>query len=512
MMMEPDNLPPGFERYLRPIFDHMFEGIQIIDFDWRYVYVNATAASHGRRAKSDLVGRRMMEVFPGIERTEMLSRLERCITEREPQSVLNEFTYPDGDTGWFDLRMSPVPTGVLVLSIDTTAARTVEAQLHEAGKLEAIGRLAGGVAHDFNNLLTVIGGYSDLVLSGMSPEDPFRHELEEIHRASERATALTQQLLAFSRRQMLELRVLDLNEVVSRMDTLLRRLIGADVDLVTRVNPDAGNVVADPSQLEQIIMNLAVNARDAMPNGGKLTIQTDNVELDDAYARTHVDATPGPHVMLAVSDTGTGMDSDTKSRIFEPFFTTKELGKGTGLGLATVYGIVKQSGGNIWVYSEPGRGTTIKVYLPLVVEPASSPRPEATKPPAPTTGTETVLVVEDDAPARRFVRDVLQSAGYTVLDTGETEEAVHLAMRHPGPIHLLLTDIVLPGGGGRELAERVLAVRPGLHVIYMSGYTDDAIVHRGVLDPNTPFIDKPIAADALLLKLREIMDRFVPAS
>jgi len=505
------SMPPGFERYLGPIFDHMFEGIQIIDFNWRYLYLNARAAAHGRRERDELIGRSMADAYPGIEQTKMFDLIRRCMTERVPQNTLSHFTYPDGTSAWFDLRMDPVPLGVLILSIDVSAARAAEAQSRETRKLEAMGRLAAGVAHDFNNLLTVIGGYSDLVLGSTSDDDPFRRELEEISQASKRASALTQQLLAFGRRQRLEPRVLDLNDVVTRMDSLLRRLIGADIDLSTRANLRAGTFTADPGQIEQVIMNLAVNARDAMPGGGKLTIQTDMVELDEDYARTHPDATAGPHVMLAVSDTGTGMDSETRGRIFEPFFTTKEQGQGTGLGLATVYGIVKQSGGNIWVYSEPGRGTTFKVYLPHVPDTAVAAPPDIVEPAIATKGTETVLVVEDDPAVRSFIGDVLRRGGYTVLDAGDAEDALATAARHPDRIHLLLTDIVLPGANGRALAERLFPVRPEVKVLYMSGYTDDAIVHRGVLDADAPFIDKPIAAGILLQKVRTVIDQLVPA-
>jgi signal transduction histidine kinase len=427
--------------------------------------------------------------------------------ERTPQNMVNEFRYDDGSTAWFNLRMDPIPMGVLVLSIDITAEKVAEEQLRDAQKMEAIGRLAGGVAHDFNNLLTVIAGYSDLVLNEMKEQDRFRTELEEIYKASERASALTRQLLAFSRRQRLEPQVLDLNSVVIDMDRLLRRLIGADIDLVMKVNSGIGSVLADPGQIEQIIMNLAVNARDAMPGGGKLTIQTDNVELDDEYVRLHADARPGAHVMLAVSDTGTGMEDSTRARIFEPFFTTKEQGKGTGLGLATVYGIVKQSGGNIWVYSEPGRGTTFKVYLPITAAAAAAPAVRRSPAIRPAAATGTVLVVEDDDAVRGFVRSVLDAAGYTVIDSGDPKQALELCARDARTIHLLLTDIVLPGIGGRELAGRMTAARPGLRVVFMSGYTDDAIIHRGGLDPSAAFVDKPIAAAALLAKLSEVLGR-----
>jgi two-component system, cell cycle sensor histidine kinase and response regulator CckA len=510
--MDARNGPPGFERYLGPVFDHLFEGIQVVDFEWRYVYLNATAAGHARRGRDGLIGHRMMDAFPGIEEASMFHTLRRCMEERLPCNMVNEFTYPDGRAGWFDLRMSPIPMGVLILSIDVTATKTAEAQLNEATKLEAVGRLAGGVAHDFNNLITVIQGYSEMILEGLGPDAPFRNEVFEIHQASGRAAALTQQLLAFSRRQRLEPRVLDINEVIARMDTLLRRLIGADVNLVTRMNPHAGQVLADPGQLEQVLMNLAINARDAMPDGGELTIETDAVDLDQAYAERHLDAAPGPHVLIAVSDTGTGMDEPTQARIFEPFFSTKEQGKGTGLGLSTVYGIVKQSGGNVWVYSEPGRGTTFKIYLPLAAGPDAAPAPvRPAGPPRLASRSETILLVEDDAAVREFIRNVLERVGYTVLEAGDAIDALELAAGQPHRPDLLLIDLVLPGTTGRDLAQLIRTRHPELRVLFMSGYTDHAIVHRGMLDATSHFIDKPIATDDLLDRVRRVLDRLAPA-
>lgn len=393
----------------------------------------------------------------------------------------------------------------MVLAVDVTERRSLERQLQQAQKMEAVGHLAGGVAHDFNNLLGVILGYSELLLTHASLQGPARNQLLEIKKAGERAATLTRQLLAFSRKQIIEPVVLDLNALVADMSKLLHRLIGEDIKLVTVLSPSLGRVKADPGQLEQVVMNLAVNARDAMPNGGKLTIETANMELDEEYAHKHVTVVPGPYVLLAVSDTGVGMDEATKSRIFEPFFTTKEDGKGTGLGLATVYGIVKQSGGSIWVYSEPGRGTSFKIYLPLVSMPVSPPRnAEALHAPG---GQETVLVVEDAEAMRKMTCDFLLSRGYTVLEAKDGPEAIGLAASHPGQIHLLVTDLVMPGMNGRELAEQLCATYENLRVLYISGYTGDAVVRLGILDGAAAFLQKPFTLHSLASKVREVLDQ-----
>jgi nitrogen-specific signal transduction histidine kinase/CheY-like chemotaxis protein len=395
----------------------------------------------------------------------------------------------------------------LVLATDVTERRQLENQLRQAHKMEAVGQLAGGIAHDFNNLLTVILGYSDVVLNKLSADHRLCEEVHEIRKAGERAAALTGQLLAFSRMQVLLPQVIDLNEVVTHVYKMLRRLIGEDIDLRTVCAPATGRVKADQGQLEQVLMNLAVNARDAMPEGGVLTIGTRNAEVDASYAREHVPMEPGSYVMLSVSDTGTGMDAKTKGRIFEPFFTTKEKGKGTGLGLATVYGIVKQSGGFIWASSEPGHGTSFEIYLPRVDEKAGVAAgygaPQAREGVG---GTETVLLVEDEEGVRRLAREVLEAHGYTVLEASGWQSALGLADSHGGPIHLLLTDVVMPEMGGPEVASRLSALRPAIKVLYMSGYTNYAVFHRGLLDAGIAFLQKPFSPDELARRVRELLD------
>ena len=386
------------------------------------------------------------------------------------------------------------------------ALRRSEEQLRQAVKMEAVGRLAGGVAHDFNNILTAITGYGELLLMNLDPQDSGRQDVQDILLAADRAASLTRQLLAFSRKQVLQPQRLALNRVVANMDKMLRRIIGEDIDLVTVLGPEPGTVTADPGQIEQVIMNLAVNARDAMPQGGKLTIETADVDLDEAYAQNHLEAQPGPYVMLAVSDTGVGLDQEAQARIFEPFFTTKELGKGTGLGLSTVYGIIKQSGGLIWVYSEPGRGTTFKIYLPRLEAPGDvaglSQVPGKCE-----WGSEIILLVEDEDMVRQVARRILARLGYTVLEAASGPDALVVSREHAGPLHLMLTDVVMPGMSGQEIMENLKPQRPEMKVLFMSGHTENAIVHHGVLDPGTAFIQKPFKHDFLAHKVREVLDK-----
>ncbi len=388
------------------------------------------------------------------------------------------------------------------------ALRLSEEQLRMSQKLEAVGQLAGGVAHDFNNLLTVISGYSELVLNRLSARDDNRPKIEEIKRAAERASTLTRQLLAFSRKQVLQPKLFDLNHLVTDMSKMLRRLIGENIEMTTIIGPETP-INADPGQIEQVLMNLVVNARDAMPNGGRLTVETARVEIDEAYASTHLSVQPGPYVLLAVTDTGGGMDAEIRKHIFEPFFTTKEQGKGTGLGLSTVYGIVKQSGGNIWLYSEPGQGTVFKVYLPAATDvevqaTAATDRVELPR------GTETILIVEDEPQIRHLAFDCLAYCGYDVLSASNGLEALQLIERLQRPIDLILTDIVMPKLGGRELSERMNALQPSAKVLFMSGYTNDSVVNHGILDGATWFIQKPFTLESLGRRVREVLDSDEP--
>jgi PAS domain S-box-containing protein len=395
--------------------------------------------------------------------------------------------------------------GFLAIQHDITRRKELEAQFRQAQKMESVGQLVSGIAHDFNNLLTVINGTAELLLALVSHDDQMHADVQEIFRAGERAAALTRQLLAFSRQQILEPRVLNVNTVVAGMESLLRRLLGEDIDLVVVRAPGVGHVKADPGQLEQVIVNLTANARDAMPQGGRLTLETENVEIDEAYARVQGEAgPPGSYVRLTVSDSGVGMDEATRVRIFEPFFTTKGLGKGTGLGLSTVYGIVKQSEGFISVYSEVGRGTSFKIYLPQVTEAADTDRPGPTA--VSSSGTETILLVEDNAGLRKLATRVLKPAGYTVLEAASGEEALAVLAGRDAPVHLLLTDVVMPGMGGRELVERLAETWPEMKVLYMSGYTSDVMVRHGVLEGQMSFLNKPFTAAALLRTIREVLD------
>ncbi|MGD9548147.1 MAG: ATP-binding protein [Candidatus Krumholzibacteriia bacterium] len=668
------------------ILDRLLEGCQIIGPDWRYLYVNAAAAEQGRRPREDLVGLTMPEAYPGIERTPMFETLTRCMRERTYERMENEFIYPDGSRGWFELRFEPVPEGVFILSMDVTERKLAEArvthlnavlkglravgqlilhdddpenlihnacevlvhtrgfqaaaivltdpedgsvqasarsgvtnqglidligsgripecarealaksrfvlrrghderclncpafpdhpdeaeeltiplefegtaygfmivtlpammgedpeecallaemamdlahalrgfvlrserdrsaaaliraeeQLRKSQRLKAIGRLAGGVAHDFNNILAVQIGLCDLIDQEIEPDHPIADDVAAIRASAERAADLTRQLLAFGRRQALRVETVQLNDVVAGLHKMLLRLIGEDIVLGAELAGDLGNIEADRSQVEQIIMNLVINARDAMPDGGTVTLETANVQFDRGYLGRHLEVSSGPHVMLAVTDTGCGMDRETQEHLFEPFFTTKDRGKGTGLGLATVYGIVKQSRGHIWVYSEPGRGSTFKVYFPQVFR-ESDAVPER-RPTKPVQGKgQLVLLVEDDPTLRNLIGKTLTRGGYIVHAAGTGEEALAAVKTEGLAPAVLLTDVVMPGMNGRTLSDHLGGVIPGLKTLFMSGYTDNAIIHHGVLDAGIFFLQKPFTSDSLLASIQELL-------
>jgi two-component system cell cycle sensor histidine kinase/response regulator CckA len=388
---------------------------------------------------------------------------------------------------------------------DITEYKRLESQFLQAQKMEAIGILAGGVAHDFNNLLTVINGYAELLGNSLSSDKSRLRELEQIRMAGQRAASLVSQLLAFSRKQIFHSKMVNLNDILDETSKMLRRLIGEDIELAVITHPGLGSVYADPGQIQQIIMNLAVNARDAMPQGGKLTIETAHVNIDAEYVRRHPMVEKGTYIMLAISDNGTGMDAETQTHLFEPFYTTKETGKGTGLGLSTVYGIVKQSNGYVWVYSEPGTGTTFKIYFPRAEGEVAKLADEG-KSELGLSGVETVLIAEDEPSVRTLTVRILLARGYKILEASNGREALDIAREYDGDIHLVITDVVMPGMGGSELVAQLEMVRPGIKALFVSGYTDNAIVHHGILDSNVAFLQKPFTVESLACKVREVID------
>jgi two-component system, cell cycle sensor histidine kinase and response regulator CckA len=495
------------ERRYRRIIETTNEGVWIVDAESKTTFVNRRMASMLGTEPQSLIGTSIFE-FVRDEATVKALRQRESHAAGQSETRLER---KDGNTTWALLDTTAIIDGsgnyegALVMAMDVSSRKRLEEQLRQAQKMEAVGSLAGGIAHDFNNLLTVILSGTSLVLEGLKPGDPIIAELEEVRKAGERAGALTRQLLAFSRQQLLEPRILDVNQIVLGLEKMLRRLMGEDIELSLLLSHMLGKIRADPGQMEQIIMNLVVNARDAMPQGGKITIESGNCELTAAYTALHLGVTPGDYVMLAITDTGIGMNADTRGRIFDPFFTTKEKGRGTGLGLSTVFGIVQQSGGHIWVYSEPGKGTTFKVYFPRkdgVVETAP------TLPPSPLTlrGVETILLVEDEEQVRAISRTILRRYGYNVLEAQNGGEAFLICERYTAKIHLLVSDVVMPRMSGRQLAERLAPMRPDMRVLYVSGYTENSVVHHGVLDAGIAFLQKPITPDALLRKVREVLD------
>ncbi len=495
------------EARLRVLVEQLPAVLWTVDRNLRFT--SALGAGFVRlKIKPDaLLGTSLLDYFETADQTFLPIAAHRRAVAGEPMTFHVEWK-----SGSYACHVEPLRdsdgqvSGAICMSLDITDRKQLEEQLRQAQKMEAVGRLAGGIAHDFNNLLMVIQGYSDLLVERLPGGDPLRRNAEQIQMASQRASSLTRQLLAFSRKQMLAPKILNVQSVVAEMEKILRRLIGEDIQLETSSVPDLGLVKADRSQIEQVILNLAVNARDAMPQGGRLTIETANVELDSSYSHPPAVLSPGRYVMMAVTDNGCGMDAETQAHVFEPFFTTKEKGKGTGLGLATVYGVVKQSGGYVWVYSEPGRGTSFKIYLPRIEETAvPALRDGKSEMQIPQRGSETILLVEDEKGVRELAREYLASSGYTVIEAEDGHTALELAAMHVGQIHLLLTDVVMPGISGRELAERVSQIRPGIKIIYMSGYTDQAVVHHGILQNDAVLLQKPFTLMTLAGKLREML-------
>ena len=495
--------------YLRVSIDHLLEGVQVVGTDWRYLYVNDTAARHGQRTPEDLIGRTMMECYPGIDDTELFTTLRAVMDERTPQRLRNEFVYPTGERRWFDLRIQPVPSGICVLSIDVTdehlsreRLRALERELEDAKRLEALGRLAGGIAHDFNNQLTAILGFTQLLLDHQTDEAVTR-DLREVQGAAERSASLTRQLLAFSRRRTMTLAPVDLNDVVGNLSRLLERVLPANVACEVRCGERLDRTLGDTGQLEHVLTNLVLNARDAMPAGGRLAISTGTVELTDDDARQHPSMKSGRYTVLTVADTGHGMDEETQARIFDPFFTTKGAGKGTGLGLATVYGVVTQMGGFVRVYSERGRGTTFRLYFPPAPDAAVEPAPlrRAAEPRA--RGGETVLVVEDDRAVRELAARVLRRHGYVVAEAASAEDARGMLSTRRGP-DLLLVDVMLPGQSGPDFI-RDLHAAP-VPTVFMSGYSE-LILRHSLRDGAPRILEKPFTGHDLVTVVRQALDR-----
>jgi PAS domain S-box-containing protein len=498
------------EARFRSIIEHASDFILILDAEGLVRYASPSS-DRALGQNESLVGRSIFELISSADESGLRNFLERAKEKAESQSSIELRTSlavaPPRvlQVSATNLLQEPSVAGIVINAREITEVKRLEEQLRQAQRMEAIGTLSGGVAHDFNNLLTVIRGYTNQLLE--SPHNPpeSRLQIKRIDEAAERASSLTRQLLAFSRRQVLQPKVFDVNALVANLDQMLRRLIGEHIEMRTVASQEACLVKADAGQIEQVIMNIAINARDAMPQGGRLMLETAHAELDTAFAAEIAGALPGPYVMLAVSDTGEGMDPETKAHIFEPFFTTKGLGKGTGLGLSTVYGIVKQSGGYVSVYSELGRGSTFKVYLPRAQDAAKTRRKEEPMN-ADAQGNETVLVVEDEPMIRELVETMLQSRGYSVLTVDDPLKATAFAAAHTGTIHLLLTDVVMPGISGREIAAQISAQRPEMKVIFVSGYTPNAIVHHGILDEDLNFLQKPFTAVTLTNKVREVLN------
>ena len=504
------------EEKFRTLFERTAVGIALIDIEGRLMECNPALQEMLGYRKEELLTKDFSQFVHTDDQSIGLDLYKKLLSGmHDHYQVEKRCIRKDGGVVWGRVNVSLVrdaggnPQYTIHMVENINEWKQLETQFLQSQKMETVGRLAGGIAHDLNNLLTVLSGYSQLSLIDIKEDDPLKGNLQEIKSATERAARLTRQLLAFSRRQVLDMRVLDLNTIVQGLEKMLRRIIGEDVELITDLAEDLGGVKTDPGQIEQVLLNLVVNAKDAMPEGGKLILETNNVELDEDYARTHISVIPGRYVLLSVSDTGGGMSPEVKERIFDPFFTTKGKDKGTGLGLSTVYGIVKQSGGHIWVYSELSQGATFKIYLPRVEEEAAAASEaiaEKDKGGDLLRGSEIVLLVEDEPSVRSLAARVLRGQGYTVLEAANGEEAMTIAQEPIiKEIHLLLTDVVMPQMGGKELVERFKALYPGVKILFISGYADKAITHQALLEPGLPFLEKPFSPTDLAKKVREVL-------
>ena len=502
------------EGKFRAIFERVATGIALVDTEGRLMESNPALQKMLGYSEEELRNRFLTELLSSEDPTADIELYQELISgKRDHFQIEKRHLQKDGSLIWGLVNASlfrdekEAPEFAIFMIEDITERKQLENQFLQSQKMETVGRLAGGIAHDFNNLLTVLSGYAQLSLQGVGENDPIKGNLEEIKKATEKAAGLTHQLLAFSRRQILDMKVIDLNAVLMDLDKMLRRIIGEDIELKTILAEDLGRVKTDRGQIEQVILNLVVNARDAMPKGGKLLLETSNIEFDEDYVRHHIGAKRGWYILLSVSDTGCGMPPDVREHIFEPFFTTKKKGEGTGLGLSTVYGIIKQSGGNIWVYSEINQGTTFKIYLPRVEEDVDSfpPRDDSEHLPK---GNETVLLVEDDVSVRELAARVLRDQGYTVLEATQGHEALSLAHEWKGrKVDLLLTDVVMPQMGGRELVSQFRELHPNVKVLFISGYSDNTIIHQVIVKPGDHLLQKPFSLTVLAKKVREVLDQ-----
>jgi len=505
-----DSLKKSEEKY-RFLVEEINDVIYISDQKGHLTYISPVIESVTGFKASEIVGKHYSELVHHQDLEPLKDHFREVLSGKQNQVEYRILT-KDGGYRWIRASNRPIvenerTVGMRGIMTDITESRRLQERLSLAQRMESVGTLAGGIAHDFNNLLTTILGNADILLMEIDRSTPLYEGIRDIKEAGTKASSLTRQLLTFSRKDVIHPAVLNLNEVLAELGKMLKRLIREDIELSIATEPDLWDVYIDPTQLEQVIINLAVNARDAMPQGGKLIFETKNEELDEGYFRSHaLEGSPGPYVMLAVTDTGAGMDEKTKPRIFEPFFTTKEMGKGTGLGLATVYGIVKQNNGFIWVYSELGKGTTFKIYFPKWEKGKSSTTRLGSLDRAELRGSETILIVEDDPMLLKVAGNMLRQYGYEAIEVGDGREAMRIAEEFEGSIDLLLTDVIMPGMGGRDLAEKMKSKRPGIKIIYMSGYTDNTIVHNGALEEDVVLVEKPFTPETLVKKIREVLD------